>query len=92
VDPQIIKDFENKLGIFQDSFTGISSDFLDKLETLAVQIKDISESVQFLKRMKQIYEEQNKKIETMETTINELMIRLDEIVEGGTPKKKRKKK
>ena len=62
MDEQIIKDFEAKLKMFENSIEKISGDLTAKLNDLAVQTKDINEKTQFLKTMKKIYDEQNKKL------------------------------
>ena len=63
MDEQIIKDFQNKLEIYQESFNKIAADFSNKLEALAKDTSNISENVQFLKKMKTIYDAQNKKLD-----------------------------
>ncbi len=95
LDEQVIKDFEAKLNMFQNSLNNISSNFLAKLEELAAKTREVVSNTGFLKRMKKIYDEQNAKLERMEKTINELLNRLEYIKSEGyktTSKKKKKKK
>ena len=92
MDEQIIKNFENKLAIFDESFKSIANDFSEKLTALATQTKDIGQNTQFLKTMKIIYEEQNKQLNLMEATIIELIARLDDLTEGEIHLKSKKKK
>ena len=97
MDEETLKDFNSKLDMFQSSLNGIYSNLLGKLEELAKPIKAIAESTNFLKRMKVIYDDQNKKLVLMETTLDELSYRLDAISNGtaapvSSKEKKRKKK
>ncbi len=73
--------------MFENSLKSIASNFVSKLDTLATQAKTVAENTEFLKSMKKIYDEQNKKLQLMDNTINELFARMDE---AGDKKKKKK--
>ena len=93
MDEETIKEFNSKLDMFETSLNGVYSNLLGKLEDLAKPIKEIAESTNFLKRMKAIYDEQNKKLVLMEATLDELSYRLDAISNGtAAPSSKKKKK
>jgi len=93
VDEEIIKEFNSKLDMFETSLDGIYTNLMGKLEDLAKPITAIAESTNFLKRMKVIYDEQNKKLVLMEATLDELSYRLDAISNGSAaPSGKKKKK
>jgi len=92
MDEELIKDFNSKLDMFETSLNGIYSNLLGKLEELAKPITAIAESTNFLKKMKVIYDEQNKKILLMEGTLDELSYRLDAISNGTATSSSKKKK
>ena len=96
MDDQIIKDFESKLQMFEKSLQNISDNFLGKLNDLSHKTNEIAVNKKKKKKMKTIYDQQNNKLERMESTIDELMTRLDNIssgeVEINSKKKKKKKK
>ena len=95
MDEEIIKEFNSKLSMFETSINGISSNLFGKLEELAKQTGEIANNTDFLKKMKIIYDEQNKKLVLMEATLDELTYRLDAISSGtadSDSKKKKKKK
>jgi len=95
MDDETIKEFNSKLTMFETSINGISSNLEGKLQDLAEKTKVIADNTAFLKRMKSIYDEQNKKLVLMEATLDELTYRLDAITNGTTvdsDKKKKKKK
>ena len=95
LDDSVIKDFESKLTMFENSLKNISEGFLSKLIDLSNKTTEIAENTEFLKSMKKIFDEQNKKLEIMDATINELSSRLDILDEAGitaSVKKKKKKK
>ncbi|MHA1149864.1 MAG: hypothetical protein ACTSR8_16635 [Promethearchaeota archaeon] len=92
MDDQIIKDFESKLTMFENSIKNLSDGFLTKLEDLSTKTNEIAENTEFLKRMKKIFDEQNKKLELMDATIKELSSRLDILDEQGIGKSSKKKK
>ena len=93
MDEEIIKEFNSKLDMFETSLDGIYTNLMGKLEDLAKPITAIAESTNFLKRMKVIYDEQNKKLVLMEATLDELSYRLDAISNGSAaPSGKKKKK
>jgi len=91
MDEQIIKDFESRLAMFENSVKSIASNFESKLVDLDKQTKDIVENTNYLKKMKVVYENQNKKLLLMESTIDELMYRLENISELSVKKKKRRR-
>ena len=92
MDDQIVKDFESKLGMFENSIKSIADNFSTKLNEIAVRAVEIAENTEFLKTMKKIFDEQNKKILLMESSLDELIFRLDALAEEGPQKKKKKKK
>jgi len=92
MDEQIVKDFENKLGMFENSIKSIADNFSGKLNEIAVRSNEVAENTEFLKKMKAMFDEQNKKLLLMETTIDELIFRLDTLAEEGIQKSKKKKK
>lgn len=92
MDEQVIKDFESKLTMFENSLKNIAEGFLSKLGDLSNKTGEIAENTEFLKQMKKIFDDQNKKLELMDATINELTSRLDEIDSADYSKKKKKKK
>jgi len=91
MDEQIIKDFESRLAMFENCVKSIASNFESKLVDLDKQTKDIVENTNYLKKMKVVYENQNKKLLLMESTIDELMYRLENISELSVKKKKRRR-
>jgi hypothetical protein len=92
MDEELIKDFESKLGMFENSLKSIADNFSTKLSEIAVRTSQVAENTEFLKKMKTIFDGQNKKLLLMETTVDELIFRLDALAEEGVSKKKRKKK
>jgi len=96
MDDEIVKEFNSKLDMFENSLNSIYSNLIGKLEDLAKPINEIAESTDFLKKMKVIYDDQNKKLLLMEGTLDELSYRLDAISNGTaapvSSKKKRKKR
>lgn len=87
---QLIKEFEGKLTMFENSLNSIASNFISKLDALSTEAKAVVENTSFLKKLKVIYDEQNKSLAKMNETIDELMTRLESISEGPTKKKKKK--
>ncbi len=93
VNDEIVKEFNSKLNMFETSLNGIYSNLKVKLDELAKPIKEIAESTDFLKKMKVIYDNQNKKLLLMEGTLDELSYRLDAISNGtAAPSGKKKKR
>lgn len=92
VDDETLKDFQNRLKMFESSFTNVTKDLLNKLDTLGAETKTIAESTSYLKRLKESYDESNKKLKDMDEVIEELMKRLDRISEEPYDSKKKKKK
>ncbi len=85
--------------MFGNSLSNVTADLLGKLEKLAVDTTTIANSTSYLKKLKVSYDEQFRKLEGMEATVEELMSRLDVISERpiktkgkGKGKKKKKKK
>ena len=92
MDEQLIKDFESKLGMFENSLKSIADNFSGKLTEISTRASQVAENTEFLKKMKTIFDGQNKKLLLMETTVDELIFRLDALAEEGIAKKKKKKK
>lgn len=93
MDEEVIKEFNAKINMFETSLNGIYTNLLGKLEDLAKPIIEIAESTDFLKKLRVIYDEQNKKLLLMEGTLDELSYRLDSISSGtAAPSDKKKKK
>ncbi len=92
MDEQTIKDFESKLGMFENSLKSIADNFSNKLSEISVKAAEIAENTEFLRTMKTIFDGQNKKILLMESSLDELIFRLDSLAEEGIDKKKKKKK
>ena len=92
MDEQVVKEFNDKLAMFEKSLSNISDNFIGKLDELGIKTKEVAENTIFLKRMKVIFDDQNRKLEIMDATLEEIQSRLDTISEGGVPKKSKKKK
>ncbi len=92
MDDQTIKEFSASIQMFEKSFSKIASDFSTKLGALEGKAADISAKTDFLKKMKQIYDEQNSRLELMEATLNEVNDRLDSIQNAPMGKSRKKKR
>jgi len=92
VDEQTIKEFQNKMTMFESSFTNVTKDLLNKLETLAAETTSIAENTSYLKKLKLSYDESNKRLVEMDETIEEILKRLEKISEAPMDIKKKKKK
>ncbi len=92
MDDQTVKDFEAKLGMFENSFKSIADNFSTKLSEINVRAAQIADNTEFLKKMKVIFDGQNKKLLLMEASLDELIFRLDTIAEEGVSTSKKKKR
>lgn len=78
--------------MFESSFTNVTKDLLNKLETLAAETTSIAENTSYLKKLKLSYDESNKRLVEMDETIEEILKRLEKISEAPMDIKKKKKK
>ncbi len=92
VNDELLTEFQNKMNMFETSFTNVTRDLLNKLESLAEDTKKIAESTAYLKRLKESYDQSNKRLSEMDETIAELMSRLEKISQAPIDLKKKKKK
>lgn len=79
MDEKIITDFAQKLDIFLESFSGISNMFLEKLDGLNANTCQIVENTEFLKKLRTRLDEEQKRLQNMETVTEGLLDRLDRI-------------
>ncbi len=79
MDEKIIKNFEAKLNLFQNSLIKVSDQLMVKLEKITKETKQVVLNTDFLKKMKVIYDEQNKKLQLMEKSITDLSLLIDKV-------------
>ena len=81
VEESIIDDFNKKLQMFENSLSNVSKDLSKKLNGLVRDANQVAENTSYLKKLKENYDQQNKRLKTMLDTIEEVQQRLHKL--GG---------